>query len=172
MSLGPLWEATRDLHHACEAHPVGAAMASGQPPRHWYALWIKALLEIHERVDPSVSPVVRRRAGLTADLEAMGGAAVPEIQAAQDYADSLYDELALAGAAYVLTGAHLMGGEIMRRRLAGFPTQHLVWEDRKAALAVLGRLRERPDIVEPSRACFEALLAIMDEIQRHEDPNR
>lgn len=172
MSLGPLWETTRDLHHACEAHPVGAAMASGQPPRHWYALWIKALLGIHDRVDPSISPVVRRRAGLTADLEAMGGDSVPEVQAARDYADSLNDELALAGAAYVLTGAHLMGGEIMRRRLAGFPTQHLTWEDRKTALAELGQLRQRPDIVEPARACFEALLAIMDEIQSSEDQDR
>lgn len=163
-----LWEATRDLHHACEAHPVGAAMASGKPPHAWYARWVKALLQIHERLDPTIAPTVRRCAGLAADLAALGGDAIPESTAAQDYADSLNDELALAGAAYVLTGAHLMGGEIMRRRLEGYPTQHLVWEDRKAALAALGQLRERIDIVEPARACFAALLAIMDEIHRHE----
>jgi hypothetical protein len=163
MSLGPLWEATRDLHHACEAHPVGAAMATGKPPAHWYAAWVQALLRIHTRLDPSLPLVVHRCAGLQADLDALG-IDVPESAAALAYADTLTDEVALAGAGYVLTGAHLMGGEIMRRRLEGYPTRHLVWEDRKAALAELGLLRQRPDIVAAARACFGGLLAIMDEI--------
>ena len=33
MEHKPLWEYTRDLHHACEAHIVGGAMATGNPPR-------------------------------------------------------------------------------------------------------------------------------------------
>jgi hypothetical protein len=28
--MKPLWEITRDLHHACEEHPVGAAMIAGR----------------------------------------------------------------------------------------------------------------------------------------------
>lgn len=162
--MTPLWEATRDLHHACEAHPVGAAMASGKPPREWYAGWVRALLQIHERVDPFVSPVVRRCDNLRADLAALGGDQVPRNAAAQKYADSLDDESLRSGAAYVLTGAHLMGGEIMRRRLEGYPTRHLEWDDRKTALAELGLLRQRPDVVGPARLCFGALLAAMDEI--------
>ena len=66
----------------------------------------------------------------------------------------------------LLTGAHLMGGEIMRRRLEGYPTRHLEWDDRKEALAVLQGYRTRDDITEEARDCFKALLAIMDEIKQ------
>lgn len=75
-----------------------------------------------------------------------------------------------AGAGYVLTGAHLMGGEIMRRRLDGFPTKRLEWDDRKAALAVLQSMRGRDDLADAARACFSALLASMDEIHARETP--
>jgi hypothetical protein len=78
------------------------------------------------------------------------------------------DEKRIAGAAYVLTGAHLMGGEVMRRRLDGYPTSHLEWDDRKAALAVLQDFRKQEDIVQEARDCFAALLAVMDEITRKE----
>ncbi len=72
----------------------------------------------------------------------------------------------IAGAAYVLTGAHLMGGEIMRRRLVGYPTSHLEWPDRKAAISELMKFREREEIAQEARNCFQALLDIMDEIKR------
>jgi hypothetical protein len=88
------------------------------------------------------------------------------IRAANKYTNSLITEKDIAGAAYVLTGAHLMGGEIMRRRLVGYPTTHLEWDDRKAALVELNKFREREDIVEESKNCFHALLKIMDEIKR------
>jgi len=162
---GPLWEATRDLHHACEAHPVGKAMASGQPPLHWYAGWLQALRAIHLVVDPTLDPCLHRVDRLSDDIDALGIAAgTPD--AATAYASSLTDEKRLAGAAYVLTGAHLMGGEIMRRRLEGFPTAHLTWDDRKSALVELNRFREREDIAGEAVACFRALLSIMDEIAK------
>jgi hypothetical protein len=82
-----------------------------------------------------------------------------------DYVASLNNEKAIAGAAYVLTGAHLMGGEIMRRRLEGFPTLHLEWDDRKESIAVLQSYRTRDDITEEARGCFQALLNVMDEIE-------
>jgi hypothetical protein len=53
----------------------------------------------------------------------------------------------------------------MRRRLKDFPTKHLEWEDRKASIAVLQTYRIRNDITEEARACFQALLNIMDEIK-------
>jgi hypothetical protein len=161
--MGPLWEATRDLHHACEAHGVGAAMASGAPPAEWYTQWLQALHTIHSVVDPTLHPVLHRVKRLEQDIEAMK-IDVPQSNAAAQYAQSLTTDEALAGAAYVLTGAHLMGGEIMRRRLTGYPTTHLEWDDRNIALAELKTLRSRPDIAEPARACFAALLAVMDEI--------
>ena len=91
---------------------------------------------------------------------------LPKIGQATVYPRSLTDEKRIAGAAYVLTGAHLMGGEIMRRRLEGFPTKHLEWDDRKEAIAILQQYRTRDDISEEAKDCFRALLTIMDEIER------
>jgi len=162
--MTPLWDATRDLHHACEAHAVGAAMASGTPPVEWYAKWVMALYQIHSELDPSLPEIARRTNRLSTDLQDLGITVGP-LQAASNYAATLTNETQIAGAAYVLTGAHLMGGEIMRRRLAGFPTKHLEWDDRKAALAVLQTYRQREDIVQQARDCFGALLEIMDEIE-------
>jgi hypothetical protein len=85
--------------------------------------------------------------------------------AATEYINQLDTQEKIDGAIYVLTGAHLMGGEIMRRRLEGFPTKHLEWEDRKAALTILQQYRLRDDIGEEARDCFAALLKIMDEIK-------
>ena len=84
---------------------------------------------------------------------------------AKEYSATLNDEKSIAGAAYVLTGAHLMGGEVMRKRLIGYPTKHLEWGDRKLALKELNILRSREDVVEQARSCFSALLRIMDEIK-------
>ena len=65
----------------------------------------------------------------------------------------------------MLTGAHLMGGEIMRRRLEGYPTLHLEWDERKEAIAELQLLRTRGELGQEARDCFAALLSVMDEIQ-------
>jgi hypothetical protein len=93
------------------------------------------------------------------------GIAPLDLNAVQSYTETLRDDpVARAGAAYVLTGAHLMGGEIMRRRLVDLPTEHLEWEDRQAALAELKVMRVNAELAGPARKCFEALLAIMDEI--------
>jgi hypothetical protein len=166
MQVKPLWESTRDLHHACEAHAVGGAMATGKPPRIWYKAWLMALYQIHSAVDPSVPKCIGRTMRIFKDLQGMDNE--PEVKlfkSAADYVASLDNEKSIAGAAYVLTGAHLMGGEIMRRRLEGFPTLHLEWDDRKEAIAVLQTYRTRDDITEEARACFQALLNVMDEIE-------
>lgn len=160
-----LYNGTKDLHHACEQHPVGGAMASGTPPKIWYAAWVMALKQIHNAIDDSLPESVHRVNRLQQDLDELELKLIPNM-AAISYVNSLKDEKDLAGACYVLTGAHLMGGEVMRRRLEGFPTNHLLWDDRKEALAVLSELRKREDIVQEARNCFEALLNIMDEIQR------
>ena len=164
LHANPLWEATRDMHHACEAHAVGAAMASGNPPRAWYAAWLKALHQIHTVVDASLAEPLRRVDLLAEDLQACAEPVAP-LRAAEVYAGQLVSPSALAGAGYVLTGAHLMGGEIMRRRLQGFPTAHLTWADRAQALGLLHALRAQEGIAPDARACFSALLAVMDEIE-------
>ena len=163
--MNPLWTATRDLHHACEAHPVGAAMATGNPPVNWYAAWLQALLQIHSVVDLSLPAELGRVNNIQQDINSLNIKIAP-VLAADLYAKTLINPQAIAGAAYVLTGAHLMGGEIMRRRLQNFPTQHLEWADRKIALQGLQQLRSTPDIAEQARDCFSALLSCMDEIQQ------
>lgn len=166
MKTKPLWESTRDLHHACEEHPVGNAMSKGNPPRIWYKAWLMALYQIHSAVDPHVPESIERAKRLFKDLQSMDEEPeVKPLSEAAKYVQTLKTEKTIAGAAYVLTGAHLMGGEIMRRRLEGFPTLHLEWDDRKEALAVLQTFRTRDDITEESRDCFQALLNVMDEIQ-------
>jgi hypothetical protein len=165
--MKPLWEATRDLHHACEEHEVGAAMASGKPPMDWYAQWVLALLQIHSRLDPHLPETVHRADRLLSDLLETDTDIDP-LESAAAYAATLDDEKRIAGAAYVLTGAHLMGGEVMRRRLDGYPTSHLEWDDRKVALGLLQQYRQREDITQEARDCFAALLAVMNEIKNRE----
>jgi heme oxygenase len=161
---GPLWEATRDLHHACESHPVGAAMASGTPTMQWYADWLSALYTIHWEVDKHIPFVLHRAEKIQKDLTETR-CPVIMMRSANKYTNSLKTEKDITGAAYVLTGAHLMGGEIMRRRLVGYPTSHLEWDDRKAAITELIKFREREDVVIEARNCFQALLNVMDEIK-------
>jgi len=165
MQVKPLWEETRELHHACERHRVGGAMATGKPPRIWYSAWLVALNQIHSIVDPHMPDVLGRTDRLVEDINNTY-IDLPLIEAAKVYTLTLTDEKRIAGAAYVLTGAHLMGGEIMRRRLEGFPTKHLEWDDRKEAIAILQQYRTRDDIGEEAKDCFKALLTIMDEIER------
>lgn len=164
--MRPLWESTRDLHHACEEHLVGAAMSRGDPPVQWYAHWVMALFQIHNVLDKHLPECVRRRSRLLDDMSKLAGRDVEfePLVCAAEYAQSLDNEKRRAGAAYVLTGAHLMGGEIMRRRLEGYPTNHLEWTDRKAALKVLKDYRHRDNTTNEARDCFSALLGVMDEI--------
>lgn len=167
--IKPLWEETRDLHHACEEHEVGGAMATGKPPRVWYAAWLRALFQIHTVLDLHAPKEIIRSFELLEDMSCMD-VYVGELRAAQEYIKTLDNPKAIDGAIYVLTGAHLMGGEIMRRRLVDFPTKHLEWKDRKASISELQKYRTRDDITEEARACFQALLNIMDEI-KHKYPN-
>lgn len=166
--IKPLWEETRDLHHACEKHAVGGAMSTGNPPELWYNAWLNALLIVHTFIDPHAPDTLGRASRIQDDIITMGFMGFGgflTIDSAVSYAKTLKSEKDFSGAIYVLTGAHLMGGEIMRRRLETFPTKHLEWDDRKGAIAILQTYRTRSDITEEARACFQALLNIMDEIQ-------
>jgi hypothetical protein len=160
-----LWEKTRELHHACEQHEVGAAMSLGNPPTQWYSDWVYSLRVIHDFIDTKMPDCTKRADKLNLDL-----AQLPQynvIQAAHDYVESLQskDSDYITGVGYVLLGAHLMGGEIMRRRLETYPTNHLTWDDRKEALEVLSSLRNLENSVEGAKSCFYALLSCMDEIK-------
>jgi heme oxygenase len=138
-------------------------MAIGKPPAIWYRAWLQVLLQLHEVVDQHLPSTVHRVERIKADIATLN-IEVTSIKAAENYINTLTNSTAIVGAAYVLTGAHLMGGEIMRRRLEGFPTEHLSWDSRPEALKCLTQLRESPDVIQPARDCFKALLDSMDEI--------
>jgi hypothetical protein len=93
------------------------------------------------------------------------------INRAHEFIESLkdQDENYIKGVGYVLLGAHLMGGEIMRRRLVNSPTNHLTWDDRKDALEVLTHLRNLEEATDGAKSCFQALLSCMDEILLAQD---
>ena len=91
MQVKPLWEETRELHHACERHRVGGAMATGKPPRIWYTAWLVALNQIHSIVDPHMPDVLCRTDRLVEDINNTY-IDLPLIEAAKVYILSLTDE--------------------------------------------------------------------------------
>ena len=84
--------------------------------------------------------------------------------AAYTYIQSLKNINDELGGCYVLTGAGLMGGAIMKKRLINYPTNHLEFADRGLALEYLKSWRNREELADPAKNCFYALLKIMDEI--------
>lgn len=160
-----LYEATRDLHHACEAHAVGQRMAAGTiTPQDW-ADWLAAFRAIHAAIDPYYPAHLARVALLDADL-----ALLPRPRpgrAAQELVDSLKTPAARAAAAYVLHGAHRRGGRVLAGKMgkAGLPTAHVVYPLPAEAEELVVLLRGRADLAEDAVRVFRGLLAVMDEIE-------
>ena len=162
-----LREATKGLHHAAERHVVGEAMAAGTlSPQRW-SDWLGSLLVVHAVLDPHLAEPLRRTTALARDLNVLSGYPPRWCASASRYAVGLHPE----AAAYVFTGAHLMGGAIMARRLGDrLPCSHLAWHDRSTAIKIWEPLRERGDLAIPAREAFAAILNVMDEIVRHDAP--
>jgi hypothetical protein len=160
-----LYLATRDLHHACEAHPVGQRMSAGIITRQEWADWLEAFRVIHITVDPILPPHMTREGLLRADLALLP--APRSSDAAWTYAASLATQAQREGAAYVLHGAHRRGGAMLARTMgaAGLPTAHVAYPMPAEAETFVRGCRERDDLAEPARATFAALLAVMDEIE-------
>lgn len=160
-----LYSLTQDLHHVCEDHPVGASMSRGDVDEQWWADWVHALLLAHEVIDPEVAEPLRASEKLEMDLE-MSRYQPRANPSAEAFAEALQSNPHLREAAvYVLTGAHLMGGQVMRKTIGDrLPTKHLQLADRKAMAEIWSPIRERVDIAEEARAVFRWLLDIMETI--------
>lgn len=160
-----LFSLTRDLHHVCEDHAVGAAMSRGDISAQWWADWLAALEAAHQAIDPDAPEPMRCADELAQDLadtdaEPCGNTAADQLAAALR-ADA---DLRVA-AQYVLVGAHLMGGQVMRKRIGDrLPTKHLQIADRKALIQKWKPLRDRVDLAEEARQVFRGLYAIMEGI--------
>lgn len=159
-----LKEATKDLHHAAENHPIGAAMADGTIPQEWWADWLLALHTVHSALDPHLPETLRRTEELEADLYESPVVAYPT-SAALEYAKTLDNELNRVGATYVFTGAHLMGGAITAKAVGTrVPTNHLYWENRSDAVKEWSPLRDHSEIKEQAVSGFKAVMKILEEI--------
>jgi hypothetical protein len=155
---------TKELHHAAERHPIGTAMANGTISERWWIDWIQALLTIHTELDQHVPESMRRVQELAMDLSE--SSLIPNTnQAAIKYAATLTDRIAIEGAAYVFTGAHLMGGAVTDRALAGrLPSNHLRWTDRQQSLADWKPLRTKVELKNSADRAFATVLEILNEI--------
>lgn len=163
---GYLWQNTRELHQVCEDHPVGQLMAQGNPGPDVYSRWLSALYTIHCVIDAHVPECAVRVESLLKDLTHYSQ--VESVSAAEQFATSLETSEDIDGATYVLLGAHLMGGEILKRRLSDYPTSHLEWQDRRECLQLLEQYRHREELLPGATRCFQAILDIMDEIHQVE----
>lgn len=163
----PLRLATRELHHAAEAHPVGASMADGTMRPEWWTDWLYALGVIHAPLDARIHFALDRGQHLSWDLDAMirQGYEPHESEAAAALARDLAQGRGIGGAAYVFTGAHLMGGAITERAIGlRLPCAHLRWSDRPAALAAWQHYRTDATLEADARRAFATVIAILDEI--------
>jgi hypothetical protein len=169
----PLYEATRDLHHACEAHPIGATMSAGTVSEQVWCDWLEALRVIHKAIDEWVPPYVQVAGELTLDLVDMLPLQPRELLAPHVLAATLTTPERACGAAYVLVGAHRRGGQMMERTFAKagrtLPNRHVKFQDPAAAEAFVKALRLKGFLTDAARDTFQCLLDTMDEIRRLEE---
>jgi threonine dehydrogenase-like Zn-dependent dehydrogenase len=160
-----LYEATRDLHHACEAHAVGQRMTAGTVTRQEWADWLAAFRAVHVVIDPHHPAHMARVALLDADMALLPAPRVGN--AADILAATLTTPTSIAAAAYVLHRAHRRGGRVLASKMgkAGLPTAHVVYPMPAEVEALVKSLRDRADLADGARAVFAGLLVVMDEIE-------
>ena len=167
-----LYDLTRDLHHACEAHPLGQAMANATISAQQWLDWLGALRLIHERLDPHLPPYAQVAGELTLDMIDMLPLVPRQNQSAQDFARSLDTPERIGAAAYVLIGAHRRGGRVIEKRLAeagrALPCRHVRFFAPDHAEAMVKSLRDKALLATAARQTFAALLDIMEEIHGNE----
>jgi hypothetical protein len=166
--FGPLWQATRDLHHQAEDHPLVRTMIAGTITPQAWADWLQAHLTLQLALDPHLPLAVRRADALALDLLALLPIEARPSRVAEDFATTLTDTISIFGAAYLTIGAHRRGGRVIEKalRTAGrdLPSQHTSFEDGASAEAFVKQLREIPDLAPGARRAFAALTRVMDEI--------
>jgi len=163
--MSTLYEETRHLHHACEAHPVGQRMADGTITAQEWADWLAAFRAAHLVIDPVFPDHLGRVALLNADLSQLP--APRACDASQALASRINNPNAYNAAAYVLHGAHRRGGRVLASTMGrvGFATTHVVYTQPAEAEAFVKALRGRVELAESARAMFSGLLAVMDDIE-------
>jgi hypothetical protein len=167
--MGPLWEATRDLHHEAEGHPVAVRMVDGTiTPQEW-ADWLHAHWVIQMAIDPHLPENLRRAPPLAADLMQLLPVLPHPSSCAEKYAETLNNVVDIFGAAYLLIGAHRRGGQVIERAMwkhgVQLPAGHIVFEDPKAAERFVKVLRDKVELAHGARRAFGVLYEVMNEIE-------
>ena len=162
-----LFTETRDLHHACEQHVVGASMSNGSIGEQWWADWCGALYQIHQVIDPELPEKLHRVNHLKIDVESCK-MDPRENKEVNELVEELKKRPKLREAAhYVVTGAHLMGGQVMRMTIGPrLPNAHLHFKNRKEIMQTWTPYRDRLDLADDAKEIFARLLLIMDEMLR------
>lgn len=168
MAKRSLKDKTKELHHAAEHHPVGQSMAHGTISERWWADWLGALFVIHSAIDRWLPEALQRVVQIAADIAETQ--LPPNTNfAALEYARSLDSRERAEGAAYVFTGAHLMGGAITARNIEHrLPVHHLRWANRQDVVRQWSPLRERDELEGHALEAFQAVINVMDEIERYD----
>lgn len=167
--MGPLWEATRDLHHKAEGHPLAKRMVDGSITAQEWADWLHAHWLIHQAIDPHLPAHVRRTDALARDLLELLPIQPHSSRVAEGFARALVTPTLIFGSAYLLVGAHRRGGQVieraMREKGVKLPANHIVFDDPPAAELFVRDMRERVEIAEGARRAFEVLYLVMEEIE-------
>jgi heme oxygenase len=165
-----LYDATTDVHHDAQETIFGKKMAEGVLTRQEWGDWLNAMAAIHRELDPFLPAACRRLPELTRDLIELADVQPAQLPATRAVLTPLFTEgpAYIGGLSYVMCGANLRGGAVVRKALAktGLPCHHLYFsrEDAFAADQWLKRIREYPQLEAASRQAFGNILLIMKEI--------
>jgi hypothetical protein len=165
-----LYEATRELHHSAEEHPLAKAMMDGSITDQQWCDWLYALWVVHTAIDPHVPECVRRAPSLQEDLWEILPLVPNQSKAAKSFAVYLDNPIAIGGAAYIFIGAHRRGGRVIKKAMedAGrsLPNNHTMFFDNQSSELFVRKLRNYPELAPGAKLAFSATISIMDEVYR------
>jgi hypothetical protein len=167
--MGPLWEATRDLHHRAEEHPVAKRMVDGSITAQEWADWLHAMWRIHVVLDPHLPLCARRGDAFAADLMELLPVLPHSSRTVGHYISTLDNIPDIFGAAYITIGAHRRGGRVVQRAMEEhglhLPHNHITFAEPKAVEQLIGQWRATPGLEQGARRAFTALYDVMEEIE-------
>lgn len=162
---GPLYEATKELHHAVEATELGRKMACGDCTPEEYYYWLMMKKPIYRVLyEQEFSPAQFDNYLLLLDdikdtLQLVRDVAVRVPTNSIKYANTLVSKDELHGAAYVLVGGNVMGGRIIRKKLPRHLSKRsYYYHDEVKVVKYVKTLRHNRNAIQSAIECFSALL--------------
>lgn len=162
-----LRELVQSHHQLAENNELSRKMASGTICPKWWADWVAALLTIHQSFDHCVPAPLTRVHELAWDV-CHSELPIPTLAAAELAQKIQQDPLLQQAAGYVFTGAHLMGGAIIKKNLStDLSSRHLEWEDRATAIELWRPWRTKVELAPQAIYCFEQIALVCEQIQQN-----